>query len=398
MIKRMSAYLGIFGVFVFAVVLLAWVTSPDPKLNHASFEEDPLVEGIAPLDEAITLAQFVGENGEIVTVQVLESTGDMITAIDLAEMGASRADDPFLALASISAPPLRAETEGRFPTIEVNMSRLLHSGTGGAQHIGTGTNFPEHAEEAGSLSVFNFPKFGKATPARTEVQSNSGMLLDYEVELCIRFDRDITSTADFDAAVKAVFLCGDFTNRNALVNLADPDNLDSGYGFSDAKSGLDFFPTGPFLVIPKNWSSFVSKLRMTTSVNNNARQDARGSEMTLDFRQLTEKSLSDMSERRFLYADNFHFLAPGNRIDKTTTLMSGTAEGVIFTPPTRGDLIEGTFLYAATGGPFSKKTLIDAVKETFIRNELESGHFLQPGDIVHYRSSYLGDIEIRVKE
>lgn len=398
MVKRTIAYSSLFGAVVIALIYLAWVTSPDPKWNEATFEESPLAESIAPLDEAITLAQFAGEDGQIVTAQVLGWTGDMITAVDLAEMGGSRASDPFQALASITSEPLNEETAAGFPTLEVNMSRILPTGSLGTQHIGTGTNFPEHAVEAGSSSVFSFPKFGKATPARTEVRAKPGILLDYEIELCIRFDRDIRSVEDFDAAVKGLFLCGDFTNRNALVDLADPDNLDSGYGFSDAKSGPDFFPTGPFLVVPKNWSSFISEMRMTTSVNGDPRQDARGGEMILDFRQLAEKSLGDMAEPRFLYADKFHFLALDEQIDVSTSLMSGTSEGVIFTSPTRGDIIAGALRYVADGGPFSENTLIDTVKETFIRNELESGHFLQPGDVVHYRSSYLGDIEIKVME
>lgn len=76
--------------------------------------------------------------------------------------------------------------------------------------------------------------------------------------------------------------------------------------------------------------------------------------------------------------------------------MSGTAEGVIFTPPTRGDLVEGVLAYVAAGGPFSGKTLIDAVKATFVTNEVDSGHFLQPGDVVWYRSSHLGNIKVTV--
>jgi 2-keto-4-pentenoate hydratase/2-oxohepta-3-ene-1,7-dioic acid hydratase in catechol pathway len=385
-------------VIVVAGVVLAWITSPDPKLNRASFETTPLIESVAPLDEAITLAQFIGENGQTVTVQVLDFAGETITGINLSELGALPNDHPLLALASISTAPLSSDNVDSFPTIEMDMSNLLPSGTIGTRHIGTGTNFPEHAEEAGSQSVFNFPKFGGATPARTEIAAKPGILLDYEVELCIRFDRNITSTADFDAALKGIFLCGDFTNRNALVELADPDNLDSGYGFSDSKSGPDFFPTGPFLVIPNDWSAFVSNLRMTTSVNEQPRQDARGREMTLDFRQLTEKSLEDMSNQRFFYAEEFYFLAPRKRIDQNMTVMSGTAEGVIFTPPTRRDFIDGALHYAASGGPFSKNTVIDAIKQTFIRNELDSGHFLQPGDVVDYRSSYLGNIKIRVTE
>ena len=273
-----------------------------------------------------------------------------------------------------------------------------HTGSNGDRHIGTGTNFPEHAEEANSGSVFQFPKFGPATPARTTVKAQPDVLLDYEIELCVRFDRDIRSAEDFDAAVKGFFLCGDFTNRNALVELADPDNLDSGYGFSDAKSGPDFYPSGPFLVIPADWAAFVDNLRMTTAVNDEPRQDARGGEMTLDFRQLVERSFTDMSEKRFLYRDGFEYLAPEQTIDTSMTLMSGTAEGVIFVPPTRGDMIEGLVDYLAAGGPISGTSLIDAVKQRFIRNELETAHFLQPGDVVHYRSSYLGDIKIRVVE
>jgi 2-keto-4-pentenoate hydratase/2-oxohepta-3-ene-1,7-dioic acid hydratase in catechol pathway len=398
MIKRMSRYLGMFGLALITVIVAAWLTSSDPKLNQASFEKTPLVEGLAPFEHATTLAQFIDEDGRTVTVQVIDYSGETITGINLAELGGSPNDNPLLAFASISTVQLNAANVDDFPAIKVEISDLLPSGTLGSSHLGTGTNFPEHAEEAGSQSVFNFPKFGKATAARTEVAAKPGVLLDYEVELCIRFDRDIETVMDFDTAVKGLFLCGDFTNRNALVELVDPDNLDSGHGFSDSKSGPDFFPTGPFIVVPKDLASFVSNLRMTTSVNQQARQDARGGEMTLDFRQLAEKSLADMSQQRFLYADEFHYLAPHKRIDSNMTLMSGTAEGVIFTPPTRRDLIEGVVHYLAAGGPLSNNTLIESVKQTFISNELNSGHYLQPGDVVEYHSSYLGNINIRVTE
>jgi 2-keto-4-pentenoate hydratase/2-oxohepta-3-ene-1,7-dioic acid hydratase in catechol pathway len=394
--KKIFRYSGIFVLLIAAIVLLARATSPDPKLNPASFESEPLVQAIAPLDEAITLAQYKTESGETVTMQILAFTGETATGIDLAELGAAPGDDPFEALASAKAAPVTEKSIDRYPAITVAIADLLPSGTSGLQHIGTGTNFPEHAEESSSQSVFQFPKFGPATPARTEITARAGILLDYEVEQCMRFDRDISSLADFDAAVKGVFLCGDFTNRNALVNLADPDNLDSGFGFSDAKSGPDSYPTGPFLVIPKHWEAFTAKLRMTTSVNGQPRQDARGKEMTLNFRQLVEKALSDMSEPRFLYKDAFHLLAKDNRIDTSSTLMSGTAEGVIFTPPTRRDIIDGMFRYVSQGGPFSHMTMLDAIRSKFIENEVKSGHFLQPGDIVRHGSNLMGDIAVKV--
>ena len=394
--KKIFRYSGFFLLLVAAVLLLAWATSPDPRLNPASFEAEPVAQAIAPLDEAITLAQYRGANGATHTLQIVALSGQTVSGVDLAELGAVPGDDPFAVLASAKEAPVTEATVKNYPATAIAISDLLPAGPGGTQHIGTGTNFPEHAAEANSQSVFQFPKFGPATPARTQVRAGEGILLDYEVELCMRFDRNITSLADFDAAVKGLFLCGDFTNRNMLVNLADPDNLDSGYGFSDAKSGPDSYPTGPFLVIPKDWAAFAAKLRMTTSVNGEPRQDARGQEMTLDFRQLAEKALGDMAEPRFLYKDAFHLLAQDKRIDTGSTLMSGTSEGVIFTPPTRRDIIEGALHYLGQGGPFSNRSFLDTVRETFIGNEIESGHFLQPGDIVRHGSNFLGDIEIRV--
>lgn len=398
MLQKMSRYFAIFLASIIAILVVAWATSPDPKLNPASFEDEPLTATIAPLDEAITLAQYTGANGQTVTLQVLKFAGETVTGIDLSSLGATPSDDPFATLASANAAPITAETADNYTTIEVAISDLLPSGTNGTQHIGTGTNFPEHAAESNSQSVFQFPKFGPATPARTQVAVGivGDILLDYEVELCMRFDRDITSVADFDEAVKGLFLCGDFTNRHMLVSLADPDNLDSGYGFSDAKSGAGYYPTGPFLVIPKDWAALTKKLRMTTSVNGQPRQDARGEEMILDFRQLSKKALDDMSEPRFLYRKEFHFLAKDHGIDTSTTLMSGTSEGVIFTPPTRGDIIEGLLHYVSLGGPLSDKTFLDVVRDTFINNEIDSGHFLKFGDIVRHGSNYLGDIEVQV--
>ncbi|OAO00047.1 hypothetical protein A8B75_19110 [Sphingomonadales bacterium EhC05] len=387
--------MGVLGL-VIVILVIAWATSPDPKFNPASFEDKQLVDSVAPLKQAKTLAQFVGEDGSVRTLLVTGFRSDTVTGVDLTEFGGDGGANPFAALASVSNLPSTLEEVAEFPSSEVTFDRLLPSGSSGNRHIGSGTNFPEHAEESNSESVFGFPKFGLATPARTTVRRPEGILLDYEVEFCVRFDRDIASLEDFDVAVKGVFLCGDFTNRNAIVELADPDNLDSGSGFSDAKSGPGFFPTGPFLVIPNNLNAFVSDLRMTTTLNGEPRQDARGGEMTLNFRQLVEKSLNDMSERRFVYRDGREFLAEGKTISADMSLMSGTAEGVIFTGPTRADYIEMIATYVAAGGPLSGSSVDDIGKATFIQNELASGHFLQPDDRVRHGSSYLGNIEVLV--
>jgi 2-keto-4-pentenoate hydratase/2-oxohepta-3-ene-1,7-dioic acid hydratase in catechol pathway len=227
--------LAIAGLLVGGLTYLAWFSSPDPKFNRASFER------------ALTLAQYRAGAGEVVTLLVDTIHEGEISGIDLADLGARRVEDPFAALASVDVDNLTAAFSGPFERHVVALEQLLPTAPPGGRHLGIGTNFPEHAEEAHSESVFVFPKFGTATPARTTVAAPEGGLLDYEVELCMRFDRPIRSLDDFDAAVKGLFLCADFTDRIALLELADPDNLDSGYGFSDAKSGPGFFPSGPFL-------------------------------------------------------------------------------------------------------------------------------------------------------
>jgi len=386
------------AVVVAAVVFVAWITSPDLQFNPASFEKDPLAQRLASNEEATTLAQFRNAEGQIRTMLVTGYNKETVVGIDLRELGAPDTDDPFEALSGADITLVLSGNAENVPAISFPIANLLATGTTGTRHIGTGTNFPEHADEANSSSVFQFPKFGPATAARTEVKAVAGVLLDYEVELCGRFDRTLRESNDFDEAVKGFFLCGDFTNRNALINLADPDNLNSGRGFSDAKSGPDFFPTGPFLVIPKDWKAFVSRVRMTTNVNGSPRQDARGNEMTLDFRKLVEKAFSDMAGPRFLYRENYWKLVPEGIIPSTMTLMSGTAEGTIFTSPSRGDVIDGTAAYALQGGPFGKQKFLDVVRQTFIANELAAGHYLQPGDIVHHGSNYLGDIVVKISK
>ena len=395
-LKKVAKWLAWSMMAMAVIVFTAWATSPDPQFNPASFEEKPLVQGLAPLEQAITLAQFRAPNGDTHTLLVLGREGESVTGIDLAELGTPATADPFAALAAVNLTPVLAGRAGRMPKVTVEISDLLPSGPAGTRQIGTGTNFPEHAEEAESGTVFQFPKFGPASSARTRVQAPEGILLDYEVEICVRFDRTLRTVEDFDLAVKAFFLCGDFTNRNALINLADPDNLDSGSGFSDAKSGPDFFPTGPFLVIPRDWKTFVANIRMTTAINGAPRQDARGSEMTLDFRGLALKAFTDMTKSRFLYRGGYTKLMPDGAIPPTATLMSGTAEGTIFTPPTRRDLIDAAFAYVIAGGPFARQSPMDIAREKFIANELAGGHFLQPNDVVRHRSNVLGDIVITV--
>lgn len=398
MMKKFVLYSLCFLIVLGLVLYVLKITAPDPKFNEASFESEPLQSALLAPDLGWTLAQTMGEKGEPRTLVVTEFDADTITAVDLQRIGAIQSDNPFVVLKSITQDRLFLAFENTNLHIQLPFSQLFSVAGNGRRHLATGTNFPEHAEEAASDSVFHFPKFGLATPARTSVDWIPNGLLDYEVELCARFDRPIASVADFDAATKGFFLCGDFTERGKLLRLIDPQNLDSGRGFSDGKSGKGFFPAGALLVIPNDWRSFIANERMMTHVNGQPRQDARGGEMILDFRQLTERVLADMTTPRFLYAGNYEKLAPNQQIDLDMVLMSGTSEGVIFTMPTRADLINGLYRYLKQGAFFSKQGLYNTMVESFIESEIDSQHFLQPGDTVEFSASSLGNIVVKVRQ
>ena len=78
------------GFFVLTTGLFSiWVTSPDPQYNPASFEDVPLEMSLAPLEEAVTLAQFHDKEGQTRTMIVLDMKDGAVTGIDLEKLVAT---------------------------------------------------------------------------------------------------------------------------------------------------------------------------------------------------------------------------------------------------------------------------------------------------------------------
>lgn len=389
--KRRAAILLTITVLA-SVSAFAFPEDPDRR-NYVSTESEELVVGLTPVDQAITLAQTL--DGK--PLLVVASNEESIEAIDLSSHGADIGIDLFDVYSDFGPErlaDLTAQDDSSGPRTFL-YSELASAAGSTDRHLASGTNFPEHAEETSSSSVFLFPKFGAASPPVTTVSLRPGVLLDYEVELCARFDRDIMSVDDFDMATKGFFLCADFTDRATLIRMIDPFNFGSGSGFSDAKSGPDFFPTGPFLVIPQDWAAFVNPQRITTHLDDELRQDARGSEMILDFRQLIEKALDDTSSSRFLYRGDQYRLIENGRLERGQSLMSGTPEGVIFMPPSPLQFVRGLVRYAA-GGFLAEPNPYDSIISSFLAEEESAQRFLELGDVVNYASSSLGQISITV--
>ncbi len=394
----------LFTALTIALATFVWLFQPEDPNRRNPFDQEaaPLSAGILPPHEGLTLALEAGASDVPHVLLVTGLQGDQISGIDLTAAEMTTKTDFFEVLTEVGIETLiglaqtRADEQAAVPVVQRSFRDLLPAAGPASRHVASGTNFREHQEETNAQSVFNFPKFGVASPPVTTVSVEAEELLDYEVEICTRFDRDIERIEDFDAAQKGFFLCGDFSDRTALSRLIDPDNFDSGTGFSDAKSGPDHFPSGGLFVVPLDWVRFVENERLVTQVNGEARQDTRASGMILSFRALVEKVLADTTSTRFLYDDKNWHLVEDDRIARDQVLMSGTAEGVIFIPPSLRQIVRGAVLYVAKGTFLTGQSPYEAVIESFLDEELASQRFLQPGDLVTHGSSSMGTISVMV--
>jgi 2-keto-4-pentenoate hydratase/2-oxohepta-3-ene-1,7-dioic acid hydratase in catechol pathway len=367
----------------------------------SSFEPEALQMRTAPLQQALTLAVVATREtsptqpapGRVVLVTSLQA--DRLQGIPLDTVGHEAVTDPIDAAVVWDDPSFATWSADRRLWQSFEPSSLRSPAGSGTRHVASGGNFPDHAEETSLDSVFSFPKFGPATPARTTVGLEPGELLDYEVEICMRMDRAVASMEDFGTATKGFFLCGDFTDRAELVRKVRITDIESGIGFSDAKSGLDDFPTGSVLVIPRDWRAFVAEERIVTWVNGRQRQDARGREMILDFERLVQRTLSQRGELRYEYQGQAVTLVDGQAIGRGVVLMSGTPEGVLFRSPSSTEIAAGVWRFI-TQGWWLGEGPARSLAEAYVERHVAQRSFLQAGDVVRYGSSRMGDSTITV--
>jgi len=68
----------------------------------------------------------------------------------------------------------------------------------------------------------------------------------------------------------------------------DSQNVTSGKGFPDAKSKKGFLPTGPYLVIPKDWRAFAKELHLQLSINGVTRQEGYAKNMVWNIEKILD--------------------------------------------------------------------------------------------------------------
>ena len=342
---------------------------------------------LAPIEQAHTFAQ-VRQGDRVHTLLAVKLDAGKLTAFDLSASSGLYSADAFDVIDRFDAATLDAMARQAHDTASYPVDRLLGVGPRGLAHIAAGTNYPAHGEEVGMHEAFLFPKMSAAGGPRARVVAAPGALLDYEVEVCARFDRELRSSADFDAARKGFFLCGDFSDRATLVRNIDLKNPASGDGFADAKSGPDRFPSGALLVVPRDWKAFLQGVTIATHVDGQQRQHAKAGDMIKDLRAIVSETLSEAGTRTWSYAGGHIPLVARKAIGTESAVLTGTGDGVVFKEP------EPAVIKAVMSAKDRAEQL--AQIERYLAREAARRIYLQPGNRVRHSSNYLGWIDATV--
>lgn len=313
---------------------------------------NPVVGALHP--DALTFAQ-VDEGDRIATLLVVRLAPYSVEAVDLSARSGHYARDAFDVIGAMAWEELEALAISREGVREVPVQYLVGVGPRGLVQIATGTGQAtivagdSRAATAGAPLLF--PKFSQATGPAGEVATAAGMQLEAGAGICARFDREIRSLDDFDAARKGFFLCGDFTDRATLARGIDAQGQDSGDGFTDASSGVGRFPAGPLLVVPRDWRGFLATIRVRTLVDGELRQDRSAAGLSADLRDVVAAALDAGARRTWAF--------DGGRVPMTR----------------RGAIDTGAAVVAS---------------------ESAAGRMLHAGNHVRHASNFLGWIDTRV--
>lgn len=265
----------------------------------------------------------------------------------------------------------------------------------GTFHLGLGFNYPEHADEMTvERQPFLFLKTTEATRS-TAIAYHDERLLDYEIELCARPLQDITYLSDVDEAVLGLFLCGDFTDRATLLRKMNIDNIHSGRGFNAAKSMKGYYPTGPYMVIPRNIDTFTQSVRLSLYRNSALKQSTLASETIWDIKQLCRAWLLAAQHVRPTHAAGYPDWLLQGRITTDMTILTGTPAGVIMQPPSMGFKVVSGIHYVFSG-KFLETSVQEHTIERYIRHLLAEKTFLQRHEEIRLQADYLGEIKVTV--
>ncbi|MGP3534160.1 fumarylacetoacetate hydrolase family protein [Microbacterium sp. RD1] len=365
---------------------------PEFPLVYAEKLEPGVTDGITLAEPAtaLTFARIDTETGPTV-LAVTGYSGGRITGVDLSAATGTVHTDPISAFHTLGYAALEGiAVDASRPTLTVDASDVLTAIDTHKHHIGTGTNYVEHQEEATIDEPYLFPKLGAITDSNEPLAAGDGGLLDYEVELGLVAMDDITAETGIPEHM-GLMLTNDWTDRELLVDQIEPDNLTDAAGFTNSKSQPGFFSTGDLFVIPADWQSYYRELELDLYVNGDLRQRAHPSDMVWDAPTVIEKTLA-IGNRTWDSDGVAVPLTPEpGIITRGTIIQSGTPEGVVYRAPDTRQRILGFMEYIASFGT-NAESIVDSALEVYVRDAHAAGVYLKPGDEIVTRADGLGQI------
>jgi 2,4-diketo-3-deoxy-L-fuconate hydrolase len=365
-----------------------------PAFDETLSESDRRTVEIADPEVALTFARVQTPQGPQVVAVTSWKEGSIEGVLLLARYGKSVPDVPSLflergydgVLEDLKTAPPRGLSRAK-----IDVDELVAPVDFGDHHIAVGTNYPEHASDAGTTRPFLFPKIVQPGVSGDDVSAGTG-LLDYEVEIAAM---TLEPLAPGEAPRYLGFLASnDFTDRETLMHALDRNDIESGKGFTTGKSFPGFLPVGPLLVIPRDYRSFSRELEIRLYVNDALRQKARGDEMVWD----VDEILRQVFARKDVHWDfrgRQVALYDGDAVPARTLILSGTPHGTVFDGvPAR---IMASGITSWIFGGFLARGPAEQVIESYVAAARDARAYLQPGDEVLIHIPRLGQIASHVK-
>ena len=387
--------LSLLGLGLLLLVAVLALIGSQPQAVRVPLRPAPLAPlqatiAIAPLDQALTFARL-GEGAAAKTFVVSRYQDGVVTGVDLSPLMKS-GEDAIAAYNRLGYEPIAAFVTAAKANVSHEAASLAVPVDLRAVHAAAATNYPEHADEAKVKDgPFIFAKIAQPTSARAEIPSSKG-LLDYEVELCLVTLSALPASGGFKGGL---ILCNDVTDRAALLRGADINDVASGKGFTDGKSGIGFLPVGDLFIVPRDLKAFIEPLELRLSVNGEERQRSRVTKWIWDLDRL----LLETAKRagvRWSWREGTAQLPVSREgvLPDRTLVLAGTPAGTVFKGPGLATIVRGGFDWLAG---FGRGDMITTVIERTITDDTASGGYLQQGDVVTIQADKLGTLENRVK-
>jgi 2-keto-4-pentenoate hydratase/2-oxohepta-3-ene-1,7-dioic acid hydratase in catechol pathway len=345
---------------------------------------------IAPTDKALTFAR-AGEGAAAQTIVVTRYQDGIVTGVDLTPQ-LQPGEDAIAAYNRLGYDAIVAFVAAAKTNVRHEATTLAVPVDLRAVHAAVATNYPEHADEAKVKDgPFMFAKVAQPTSSRAAIPASKG-LLDYEVELCLV---TLTALPAKAGAKGGLILCNDVTDRAALLRGADINDIASGKGFTDGKSGPGFLPVGDLFIVPRDLKAFVEPLELHLSVNGEERQHVRVTKWIWDLDRLFVET-AKRGGVSWRWRDGSAQL-PVNTdgvLPDRTLILAGTPAGTIFQGPGPATFVRGALDWVSK---FGRGSPIAAIVERTITDDRASGGYLKPGDVVTIRVDQMGSLENRVE-